>query len=492
METAIVKPQREMMKSMAPAIVCLSFWLFTAELRAQEEAHSRPREVSRGLALPSRTGSHDSSLPRTGKTVSTSSNLVSTTISLGLIVGALFLVGRGMKKFGFRPAPSLPLEAFELLGQKTIEPRLTVHLVRCGSRVLVLGTGTDGIRTLSEIDDPAEVERITEACLPRDETRTPPRTRSAASSLASRTAVAAQRLIPVFAALGILLATAAPAAAQPPRSTVTSERSRESGRTAVPDARPKEVRPAAWEAGLPLDLDPKQLGSPQQMGLSLKLLVLMTVFSLAPSLLMMTTCFVRFAVALGLLRQALGTQQGLPNPVLTAICMFLTFLVMAPVWQQSYDEGIRPYTNPTPGDAPIDETTALTRAVAPIRTFMEQQIDKANNSDAVWMLLEFQRPPADSPSASSWHEPQSYSEVPLHVLAPAYLLSELKIGFLIGFQLFLPFLVIDLVVAMTLTGLGLTMLPPSMVSLPFKLLLFVLIDGWFLTVGMLLESVRVV
>ena len=98
----------------------------------------------------------------------------------------------------------------------------------------------------------------------------------------------------------------------------------------------------------------------------------------------------------------------------------------------------------------------------------------------------------DSAGSNSWREPKSYDEVQLSVLAPAYLLSELKVGFLIGFQLFLPFLVIDLVVAMILSSLGLTMMPPSMVSLPFKLLLFVLIDGWFLTVGMLLESVRVV
>jgi flagellar biosynthetic protein FliP len=206
----------------------------------------------------------------------------------------------------------------------------------------------------------------------------------------------------------------------------------------------------------------------------------------------MSTCYVRFTVALGLLRQALGTQQGLPSPVLTAICLFLTFLVMAPVWQRSYEEGIRPYTSPAAEESPIDEATALARTLGPVRVFMGQQIDQANNSDAVWMLLDFQRSTANSTSRSSWQEPQSYDEVPITVLAPAYLLSELKVGFLIGFQLFLPFLVIDLVVAMILTSLGLTMMPPAMVSLPFKLLLFVLIDGWFLIVGMLLESVRVV
>jgi flagellar biosynthetic protein FliP len=242
------------------------------------------------------------------------------------------------------------------------------------------------------------------------------------------------------------------------------------------------------EQANPVVSDLRQTVSPQQLGLSLKMLALMTVFSLAPSILMMTTCFVRFMVVLGLLRQALGTQQGPPNQVLSAICLFLTFLVMSPVWQRAYDEGIRPYTNPAEGESSIDEATAVTRTIAPLRSFMSQQIEKAGNANAVWMLLDFQRP--DSTSSAGWTEPQSYDDVPFTVLAPAYLLSELKVGFLIGFQLFLPFLVIDLVVATILTSLGMTMLPPSMVSLPMKLLLFVLIDGWFLTVGMLLESVR--
>ena len=122
---------------------------------------------------------------------------------------------------------------------------------------------------------------------------------------------------------------------------------------------------------------------------------------------------------------------------------------------------------------------------------MSQQIDRAGNSDSIWMLLDFQRPDEKSPGASRWREPQSYEDISLMILAPAYLLSELKVAFLIGFQIFLPFLVIDLVVASILTSLGLIMLPPSLISLPFKLLLFVLIDGWFLTVGMLLESVRI-
>lgn len=235
----------------------------------------------------------------------------------------------------------------------------------------------------------------------------------------------------------------------------------------------------------------KPLIDPGTLASSIKVLAAVTVLGLVPSILMMTTCFVRFSIVMGLLRQALGTPQALPNQILTALAMFLTFLVMAPVWQRSYDEGIRPYTQPSPGAAPMDEATAFQRSAAPLREFMSRQIDQSGNADAVWMLIDYQRPAPDSPAFSAWREPASYDDVPLTVLAPAYLLSELKVAFLIGFQIFLPFLVIDLVVASILTSLGLTMLPPSMVSLPFKLLLFVLIDGWFLTVGMLLESVRV-
>jgi len=163
---------------------------------------------------------------------------------------------------------------------------------------------------------------------------------------------------------------------------------------------------------------------------------------------------------------------------------------MSPVWTESYEAGIRPFTSPNPGEAPISEMEAFTKTVGPIRRFMSDQIDRAGNGDAVWMFLDYLRPPADSPQAATWHEPESYDDVPLTALAPAYLLSELKVSFLIGFQIFLPFVIIDMVISSVLISMGMMMLPPVMVSLPFKLLLFVLMDGWFLTIGMLLSSVH--
>ncbi len=298
--------------------------------------------------------------------------------------------------------------------------------------------------------------------------------------------MASRRLI-CAAILGITCLMPGPASAQFDRPSRANPFPGENAPPHVPARLPSDRMELIAD---PVAPKPSPLIDPASVGTSLKVLAAVTVLGLVPSILLMTTCFVRFAVVLGLLRQALGTSQIFSNQIQTALAMMLTFLVMAPIWQRAYEQGIQPYTNPAPGALPLDELTAVQRTVTPVRDFMSRQIDQAGNADAVWMLIDYQRPEAGSQASASWKEPARYDEVPLTVLAPAYLLSELKVAFLIGFQIFLPFLVIDLVVAAILTSLGLNMLPPSMVSLPFKLLLFVLIDGWFLTVGMLLESVR--
>jgi flagellar biosynthesis protein FliP len=187
-----------------------------------------------------------------------------------------------------------------------------------------------------------------------------------------------------------------------------------------------------------------------------------------------TTCFVRIIVVLGLLRQALGTQQLPPSQVLTSIALFMTLLVMSPVWKESYDEAVVPYTN-----RQISLGQAWDRGVAPMRRFMSLQIQRTGNEDDVLLFMEF------DPTAPA---PESYDDVPLTALLPAFMLSELKTAFLIGFQIYLPFLILDIVVSSVMISMGMLMLPPVLVSLPFKLLLFVLVDGWHLMVGMLLES----
>lgn len=222
---------------------------------------------------------------------------------------------------------------------------------------------------------------------------------------------------------------------------------------------------------------PEKWTSREGLSSSLQIILLLTVISLAPSILLMTTCYVRIIVVLGLLRQALGTGQLPPSQVVTSIALFMTMFIMAPVWNQVYSDAIAPYTAPGSQMA-IEE--AWTAGVAPVRDFMSRQIDMSGNEDDIYLFHHYYAP--DAPP------PKFFKDVPLRVLLPAYMLSELKTSFLMGFQIFLPFLLIDLVVAAITISMGMMMLPPAMISLPFKLLLFVLIDGWHLVVEMLLES----
>jgi flagellar biosynthetic protein FliP len=220
---------------------------------------------------------------------------------------------------------------------------------------------------------------------------------------------------------------------------------------------------------------PEQWTSPEGLSSALQVMLLLTVISLAPAVLLMTTCFVRIIVVLGLLRQALGTQQLPPSQVITSIALFMSLLIMSPVWKQVYDQAVVPYTA-----RQITLSEAWERGAAPIRRFMSEQIDRTGNSGDIWLFYQY-LPQQSSP-------PESYDDVPLVCLLPAFMLSELKTSFLIGFQIYLPFLVLDIVISSITISMGMLMLPPVLISLPFKLLLFVLVDGWRLVVGMLLES----
>jgi flagellar biosynthetic protein FliP len=188
----------------------------------------------------------------------------------------------------------------------------------------------------------------------------------------------------------------------------------------------------------------------------------------------MTTCFVRIVVVLGLLRQAIGTQQLPPSQVITSLALFISLLVMSPVWKKVYDDAIVPYRAQR-----ISMDEALTAGATPIRRFMSLQIERAGNSDDVWLFLRY------VPNAST---PKDYDDVPIAALLPAFMLSELKTAFLIGFKIYLPFLIIDMVVAAVTVSMGMLMVPPAMISMPLKLILFVLLDGWHLVVGMLMQS----
>lgn len=217
----------------------------------------------------------------------------------------------------------------------------------------------------------------------------------------------------------------------------------------------------------------------QSLSSSLQILVLLTLLAVAPSILLVTTCFVRMLVVLALLRQALGTQQLPPSQVLVGLALFLTVLVMAPTWQRINERAIQPYLNDQ-----LDQLDAIAVAGAELRDFMLGQIKAAGNEQDVYLMYEYA-------SQRSLEEDEALDEqaVPMRALVPAFILSELKVAFIMGFRIYLPFLVIDMVIATVLVSMGMMMLPPVLISLPFKLLLFVLADGWHLVVGSLMASV---
>ena len=220
-------------------------------------------------------------------------------------------------------------------------------------------------------------------------------------------------------------------------------------------------------------------------------MLLLTVVSLAPALLLMTTSFIRILVVLGLLRQAIGTQQLPPSQVLTSIALFMTMLLMTPIWTEVYEKGIKPYS-----DKEIGMETAWERGTEPVRRFMAAQIQRTENDEDVYLFLKYMPSELD-PETGEYPDYVYYGatseekNVPLQALLPAYMLSELKTAFLIGFQVYLPFVILDIVVASVTISMGMLMLPPVLISLPFKLLLFVLVDGWRLVIEMLLDSFQV-
>ncbi|BBO79806.1 flagellar biosynthetic protein FliP [Desulfosarcina ovata subsp. sediminis] len=218
-----------------------------------------------------------------------------------------------------------------------------------------------------------------------------------------------------------------------------------------------------------LSIGVDQEADPGRMTVVMQLFLLMTVLSLAPSILIMLTSFTRIAIVFSLLRQAMGTNQLPPNQVVIGLSLFLTFYVMAPVWQQVNEEALQPLLAKE-----ISQTQALEKALVPIRKFM---ISQTREKDLALLV-----------NVAKLQRPANVGEVPTTVLIPSFIISELKTAFQIGFMLYVPFLIIDMVVASVLLSMGMMMLPPIMVSLPFKLMIFVLADGWYLIAGSLVKS----
>ncbi len=216
---------------------------------------------------------------------------------------------------------------------------------------------------------------------------------------------------------------------------------------------------------LTIDLGPDGGGF---TGRIVQLVLLLTVLSLAPSILIMMTSFIRIVVVLSLLRTAIGVQQSPPNPVIISLALFLTAFVMAPTFGAAYDAGVRPLIAE---EATLDE--AIPAALQPVKEFM---LGQTREKDLA-LFLDLAEATPETPAAT-----------PLHVLTPAFMISELRRAFEIGFLVFIPFLIIDLAVSSILMAMGMLMLPPIVISLPFKLIFFVLIDGWRLIAGSLVES----
>jgi flagellar biosynthetic protein FliP len=219
-------------------------------------------------------------------------------------------------------------------------------------------------------------------------------------------------------------------------------------------------------------------GEPGGISTTLNIMVMLTVVTLAPAIMLMTTCFVRIVIVLGLLRRAIGTQSLPPPQVLMSLALFMTLLVMAPTIDRINREAIAPYRA---GEI-TDYETLWQRAKQPLRDFMFDQIEATGNWSGVYMLLEYRGIDTSEPEALT------RADVDMITLIPAFMLSELKTAFVMGFRVYLPFLVVDMIIASLLISMSMMMLPPILISLPFKILLFVLVDGWALVVGSLLTS----
>ncbi len=218
-----------------------------------------------------------------------------------------------------------------------------------------------------------------------------------------------------------------------------------------------------------LRIDMQQDADAGKVGVVMQIFLLLTVLSLAPSILIMFTSFTRIAIVLSLLRQAIGSNQLPPNQIIVGLALFLTFFIMTPVWQTVHQDAIKPYLAEQ-----ITSGEALEKAVAPVRQFMIKQTREKDLA----LFVDIAR----------MERPKNIDDVPMQVLIPSFIISELKTAFQIGFMLYVPFLIIDMVVASVLLSMGMMMLPPIMVSLPFKLMIFVLTDGWYLIVGSLVKS----
>lgn len=209
--------------------------------------------------------------------------------------------------------------------------------------------------------------------------------------------------------------------------------------------------------------------SPEDISVSLQILALLTILSLAPSILIMSTSYLRIIIVFHFLKNALGTQQMPPSQLLSGLALFLTFFIMAPTWNQVNEQALQPLMN-----GEINYETAYDRGIKPIREFMYKHV----RDEDLMLFIDI----------ANIERPESREDLPTYIVLPAFALSELRAGFIIGFFLFIPFLMMDMIIASVLLSMGMMMIPPMLIALPFKILLFILVDGWNLIVGSLIRG----
>lgn len=237
---------------------------------------------------------------------------------------------------------------------------------------------------------------------------------------------------------------------------------------ALGTAAPAFSQPQSWPVPT-IQIGVREAKDPGEFSVLLQILALLTILSVAPAILIMMTSFTRLVVVFSFLRHALGTQQMPPNQILIGLSIFLTFFIMTPVWQAVEEKAWAPYR-----EKKISQSQALEEAMKPVRLFMFKQTREKDLA----LFLQISKTP----------KPRNREEIPTTILLPAFMISELKTAFQIGCILYIPFLIVDMVVSSVLLSMGMMMLPPVMISLPFKVLLFVLVDGWNLVVGSLVKS----
>ena len=371
-------------------------------------------------------------------------NLVKMVGTLALVLGLMFVLfyfarrtilkGQGIMGGG---------KVIKVVAQQSIAPKRSLAVVNVAGEYLVLGIGAEQISLLDKIENPASIETMLQSEISNSKQ-------------------------PFSGVLDNLMNTVNREKKNRGMKSTNSHRHLVSLVLLLVILLPS----FSWAQTLPIptiQIGVGQADNPSDVSTGLQILFLLTFLSLAPALLVLVTSFTRIVVVFSFLRHALGTQQMPPNQVLIGLALFLTIFIMAPVWQEVNKSALQPYINEE-----IGYKEALDLAETPVRKFMLSQTREKD----IAVFYEITEEP----------RPKTEADVPTHLLIPAFVISELRTAFQIGFLIYIPFLVLDMVVASVLLSMGMMMLPPVMISLPFKLLLFVLVDGWNLMIGSLVKS----